>query len=104
MEQPKTKALEPQKSKGPEPVKQKAPEPAKKPATSSSQKVAESPKKGTFDHKHYARNGVTEEEVTAAKIAFDLFDTDQGGSVDIKGIFLFIFRAEGRYDIPRILI
>jgi Ca2+-binding EF-hand superfamily protein len=28
---------------------------------------------------------VTEEEVVAAKTAFDLFDSDQGGSVDIKG-------------------
>lgn len=49
-------------------------------------KAPEPPKKA-FDVKTYARNGVTEEEVTAAKQAFDLFDSDQGGSVDISGIF-----------------
>jgi Ca2+-binding EF-hand superfamily protein len=43
------------------------------------------PAKGKFDAKSYAKNGVTEEEVTACKQAFDLFDSDQGGSVDIKG-------------------
>jgi len=43
------------------------------------------PAKLAFDPKQWAKNGVTEEEVTAIKQAFDLFDTDQGGSVDIKG-------------------
>ena len=43
------------------------------------------PAKGKFDPKAYAKNGVSEEEVTAIKTAFDLFDTDQGGSIDIKG-------------------
>lgn len=43
------------------------------------------PAKAGFDPKSWAKNGVTEEEVTAAKTAFDLFDSDQGGSVDIKG-------------------
>ena len=43
------------------------------------------PAKSGFDAKQWAKNGVTEEEVTAAKTAFDLFDSDQGGSVDIKG-------------------
>jgi Ca2+-binding EF-hand superfamily protein len=43
------------------------------------------PAKGSFDPKSYAKNGVTEEEVTTIKTAFDLFDTDQGGSIDIKG-------------------
>ena len=41
--------------------------------------------KGSFDPKAWAKNGVSEEEVTSAKQAFDLFDTDQGGTVDIKG-------------------
>lgn len=45
------------------------------------------PAKATFDPKQWAKNGVTEEEVTVAKVAFDLFDSDQGGSVDIKGTF-----------------
>jgi centrin-1 len=43
------------------------------------------PAKSGFDAKQWAKNGVSEEEVTAAKTAFDLFDSDQGGSVDIKG-------------------
>ena len=41
--------------------------------------------KGGFDAKSYAKGGVTEEEVNNVKQAFDLFDTDQGGSIDIKG-------------------
>ena len=43
------------------------------------------PAKGGFDPKQWAKNGVSEEEVSALKAAFDLFDTDQGGSIDIKG-------------------
>ena len=42
-------------------------------------------KKGGFNAADYVKNGVTEEEVTQYKQAFDLFDTDQGGSVDTKG-------------------
>ena len=41
--------------------------------------------KGKFDPKAYCKDGVSEEEVTQIKAAFDLFDTDQGGSVDING-------------------
>ena len=36
-----------------------------------------------------ARNELTEEQKQEIKEAFDLFDTDQGGSVDINGITLF---------------
>ena len=46
------------------------------------------PPKGGFDVKQWTKNGVSEEEVVAAKTAFDLFDTDQGGSVDINGNML----------------
>lgn len=46
--------------------------------------------KKAFDPKPYIKNGVTEEEVTYIKTAFDLFDSDQGGSVDINGIFAHI--------------
>ena len=46
---------------------------------------APAPAKGGFDPKAYAKNGISEEDVVAIKAAFDLFDTDQGGSVDIKG-------------------
>lgn len=48
------------------------------------------PSKSGFDPKAYAKNGVSEEEVLVIKTAFDLFDSDQGGSIDIKGIFWFI--------------
>lgn len=41
--------------------------------------------KGPFDAKAWATSGVSEEEVINIKAAFDLFDTDLGGSVDIKG-------------------
>lgn len=41
--------------------------------------------KNSFDPKHYAKGNVTEEEVTSAKTSFDLFDSDQGGTIDIKG-------------------
>jgi hypothetical protein len=51
-------------------------------------KAPEPPKKTGFDAKAYAKNGVTEEEVLFAKAAFDLFDSDQGGSVDINGTLL----------------
>jgi len=57
--------------------------------------------KATFDPKAWAKNGVTEEEVVAAKTAFDLFDSDQGGSVDIKGTAYISVRAQGRDDCPR---
>ena len=42
--------------------------------------------KGGFDPKAWAKDGVSEEEISGLKVAFDLFDTDQGGSIDIKGI------------------
>jgi hypothetical protein len=84
---PKGKAPEPvspPKGKAPEPARQKAPEPAKPAKSAPAPKAPEAPKKGTFDAKAYAKNGVTEEEVQFAKTSFDLFDSDQGGSVDIK--------------------
>lgn len=43
------------------------------------------PAKGKFDAKAYAKNGLSEDEVNQIKQAFDLFDSDQGGSIDIKG-------------------
>jgi hypothetical protein len=55
------------------------------PAAPAKPVVAPAPVKKGFEPKDWAKNGVTEEEVTASKTAFDLFDTDQGGSVDIKG-------------------
>ena len=49
------------------------------------QSSAPAPAKGKFDAKAYAKDGVSEEEVTQIKTAFDLFDTDNGGTIDIKG-------------------
>ena len=37
-----------------------------------------------------AQHHISEAEVTELKQAFDLFDTDQGGSIDIKGKLSFI--------------
>ena len=42
--------------------------------------------KGKFDAKAWAKDGVSEDEVTQIKTAFDLFDSDAGGTIDIKGI------------------
>mgnify|MGYP000868766090 CR=1 FL=1 len=41
-------------------------------------------KKGGFSAKNYERPGLTEDEVIEIKEAFDLFDTDGGGSIDPK--------------------
>ncbi len=46
--------------------------------------------KGAFNAKQYVKGNVTEEEVMAAKNSFDLFDSDQGGTVDIKCTSKFI--------------
>jgi len=48
-------------------------------------KTAATPTKNSaFDGNKYVKPGVTIEDVNTAKQAFDLFDSDQGGSVDIN--------------------
>ena len=42
-----------------------------------------------FNASAYVRPGVSEDEVREIKNAFDLFDTDQGGSIDTKGKHTF---------------
>ena len=42
-------------------------------------------KTNEFNAKALERPGLTEEEVKEIKEAFDLFDTDGGGSIDPKG-------------------
>ena len=42
-------------------------------------------KTNEFSAKAFERPGLTEEEVMEIKEAFDLFDTDGGGSIDPKG-------------------
>lgn len=41
-------------------------------------------KQTTFDPSAYERPGLTKEEISEIKEAFDLFDTDGGGSIDPK--------------------
>lgn len=41
-----------------------------------------------FNAAAFVKPGLGEAEVMEIKKAFDLFDTDQGGSVDLKGILL----------------
>lgn len=48
--------------------------------------MKKSAKKGNeFNPKPYERPGLSEEEVMEIKEAFDLFDTDGGGSIDPRG-------------------
>ena len=39
--------------------------------------------RGGFDTKNYEKNGLTEDEVLEIKEAFDLFDTDHSGEIDV---------------------
>ncbi len=64
----------------------KAAAPAKTPAppakTTAPTTVSKS---GQFDPKHYAKNGLTVEDIEGLKKSFDLFDTDGGGAISMKG-------------------
>lgn len=46
---------------------------------------APAPKSKVFDPKNYERPGLTIDTIMDVKVAFDLFDTDGGGSIDPKG-------------------
>lgn len=64
------------------------------PATSKSQ-IKEAPKtatKGSFDVSPFTKAGFPEEVVLEIKTAFDLFDTDQGGSIDTRGKLYHLFK------------
>ena len=41
-------------------------------------------KTSAFDTKNYEKNGLTEDEVLEIKEAFDLFDTDKSGEIDVN--------------------
>ena len=56
-----------------------------------------------FRASDYVRPGLTEEEVLEIIAAFDLFDTDQGGSVDTKGIPFIIQNLKPLW-FPSVLI
>ena len=57
-----------------------------------------------FNAKAYERPGLTEEEVLEIKEAFDLFDTDGGGSIDPKGTKLNRCRTQGCHDFSWIRV
>ena len=52
--------------------------------TTVTKQVTSGPQKGTFDTKNYEKNGLTEDEVLEIKEAFDLFDTDKSGEIDVN--------------------
>ena len=52
------------------------PRPSNKPAQKTTAKA-------TFETKTYEKNGLTEDEVMEIKEAFDLFDTDKSGEIDV---------------------
>lgn len=57
-------------------------------------KKAGGTKSKQFNAKSFERPGLTEEEVLEIKEAFDLFDTDGGGSIDPKCIsFILLLRT-----------
>lgn len=57
----------------------------KKPAATAPAKTTIVANKKEFNAKAYEKPGLTAEQVGEIKVAFDLFDTDNGGSIDTKG-------------------
>ena len=52
--------------------------------TNSNAKQTQNMSKTAFDTKNYEKNGLTEDEVLEIKEAFDLFDTDKSGEIDVN--------------------
>ena len=52
--------------------------------TNSNAKQTQNQSKTAFDTKNYEKNGLTEDEVLEIKEAFDLFDTDKSGEIDVN--------------------
>ena len=50
---------------------------------SNAKQAVSSGPKAAFDTKNYEKNGLTEDEVLEIKEAFDLFDTDHSGEIDV---------------------
>ena len=53
------------------------------PRKTNSNAKAMATSKTSFDTKNYEKNGLTEDEVLEIKEAFDLFDTDHSGEIDV---------------------
>lgn len=61
------------------------------PVTTQATKTTLPPAQGkAFNAANYVRPGVSEAEIADIKVAFDLFDTDQGGSIDTNCIYSLI--------------
>jgi hypothetical protein len=67
--------------------------PAQQPAKSAAKEAPKTAAKGSFDPSPWTKLGHAEEVVLEIKTAFDLFDTDQGGSIDTKGNLKSYFRT-----------
>jgi hypothetical protein len=81
-------------------VTQSKPAPAaQQPAKTAAKEAPKTVAKGSFDPSPWTKLGHPEEIVVEIKSAFDLFDTDQGGSIDTKGTFFFQFRTQGRHGL-----
>ena len=52
--------------------------------TNSNAKQTQNKSNTAFDTKNYEKNGLTEDEVLEIKEAFDLFDTDKSGEIDVN--------------------
>lgn len=80
-----------------------APQPPAKnqPAKSAVKEAPKTVPKGTFDPNPWVKQGHAEEVVLEIKNAFDLFDTDQGGTIDTKGNFQITFRTQGCHGLTR---
>ena len=83
-------------------VTQSKPAPAaQQPAKTAAKEAPKTVAKGSFDPSPWTKLGHPEEIVVEIKSAFDLFDTDQGGTIDTKGKLLFKFRTQGCHGLPR---
>ena len=75
--------------------------PTQQPAKSAVKEAPKTVSKGSFDPSPWTKLGHPEEVVVEIKNAFDLFETDQGGSIDTKGKFKCYFRTQGCHGLTR---
>lgn len=53
----------------------------------------------TFNPAHYVRPGLSEADVLEIKAGFDLFDTDQGGSIDTNCTYLLTQNSRPQWSL-----